>query len=316
MHLLNTKTLQRENFPDPQQIPPYAALSHFLRRSDDISFEEYNTEAAKTKPRYQKIRNLCSLAEKNNIDYAWINFCCVDHGNTEELSKSINSTFNLWVEAEVCYALLHDVPYSTWKKDFPRSVWFTRGWLVPELLTPKTLIFISSEWKVIGSRNDPECTRLINCATEIDPKFLRNDEHLSRRQLIDQASIAEKWKWAAGTRTKRPEDRAYSMLSIFDVSMKVNYGEGNKALDRLGVLVIKKLREMDGDYSGLLSWGCAMRRNMRRKAENCELLAQGEVRPEYRRFEGLDTPSFRCRQRAGGYHLQVTGIQSRRERKE
>lgn len=40
-------------------------------------------------------------------------------------------------------------------------------------------------------------------------------------------------RWAANRDTKKKEDRAYCLLGIFDVSMSLRYGEGEKAFVRL-----------------------------------------------------------------------------------
>lgn len=41
-------------------------------------------------------------------------------------------------------------------------------------------------------------------------------------------SVSERMRWAERRLTKKPEDRAYSLLGIFDVSISVIYGEGEK----------------------------------------------------------------------------------------
>jgi hypothetical protein len=42
-------------------------------------------------------------------------------------------------------------------------------------------------------------------------------------------SLEEKFRWAADRNTKRPEDRAYCLIGMFDVSMSMRYGEGTCA---------------------------------------------------------------------------------------
>ncbi len=46
-------------------------------------------------------------------------------------------------------------------------------------------------------------------------------------------SIATEMSWAADRQTTREEDRAYSLLGLFDVNMPLIYGEGNRAFLRL-----------------------------------------------------------------------------------
>ena len=71
--------------------------------------------------------------------------------------------------------------------------------------------------------------------------------------------------WAARRQTERIEDRAYSLLGIFDVSMPMLYGEGEKSFARLQEEILRHSddqsifawdRGLDGffgDHSGLLA---------------------------------------------------------------
>ena len=59
--------------------------------------------------------------------------------------------------------------------------------------------------------------------------------------------IFERFRWAATRTTKKPEDKAYSLLGIFDVSMPVIYGAGErKAKHRLREHIDRQRR---GDIS-------------------------------------------------------------------
>ena len=51
--------------------------------------------------------------------------------------------------------------------------------------------------------------------------------------------VAQKMYWAAGRRTTRPEDRAYSLLGLFDINMPLIYGEGDRAFVRLQEEIIR-----------------------------------------------------------------------------
>jgi hypothetical protein len=55
------------------------------------------------------------------------------------------------------------------------------------------------------------------------------------------ASIAEKMSWASRRQTTRAEDRAYSLLGIFDINMPLLYGGGGeKAFIRLQEEILKE----------------------------------------------------------------------------
>jgi hypothetical protein len=52
-------------------------------------------------------------------------------------------------------------------------------------------------------------------------------------------SIAQKMSWAALRQATRMEDRAYSLLGIFNVNMPLIYGEGESAFRRLQEEILK-----------------------------------------------------------------------------
>jgi hypothetical protein len=56
---------------------------------------------------------------------------------------------------------------------------------------------------------------------------------------IEDESIAHRMSWMARRQTTRVEDIAYSLMGIFDVSMPLLYGEGEKAFTRLQEEIIK-----------------------------------------------------------------------------
>ena len=54
------------------------------------------------------------------------------------------------------------------------------------------------------------------------------------RSPLSHFSVAERVSWAANCETFRQEDKAYSLLGIFDVNMPLIYSEGkDKAMQRL-----------------------------------------------------------------------------------
>jgi hypothetical protein len=55
--------------------------------------------------------------------------------------------------------------------------------------------------------------------------------------------------WAAHRKTTRLEDRAYSMLGLFDVNMPLLYGEGNKAFIRLQLEILSR-----SDDESIFAW--------------------------------------------------------------
>jgi hypothetical protein len=242
MRLINTKTLQLEEFFG-DQIPEYAILSHtWGTPKDEVSFKDIDSNILSHKAGYQKIRYLCEQASKDQLSWAWSDTCCINKDSSAELSEAINSMFQWYQHAKICYAYLSDVP-STGKHDtvgvskpeippqFHTSRWFRRGWTLQELLAPEDVIFFAEDWTCIG-RKQP-LHNLIRDITGI------NRGALQWPWTISGYSVATRISWAARRKTSRPEDRAYSLLGILGVHMPLIYGEGQNAFQRLQTELIK-----------------------------------------------------------------------------
>jgi hypothetical protein len=92
-------------------------------------------------------------------------------------------------------------------------------------MAPKDVVFYASNGDELGDRASLEA--LIHEVTGIAKVAIRGS-HLA------DFSFEEKMSWMKKRSTKKEEDRVYSMLGIFGVSMPVVYGEGHdKALRRL-----------------------------------------------------------------------------------
>jgi hypothetical protein len=184
---------------------------------------------------YRKIQFCVERAAKDGLRYSWIDTCSIDRSSSAELSEAIISMFKWYKGATKCYALLTDISLNShdimrtppeWELDFRCSRWFKRGWTLQELLAPISVEFFSSDGKRLGDKISLE--RPINEVTGIPISALQG------RRPLSEFSIEERMKWAASRVTKREEDKAYSLLGIFDVSMVALYGEGYaKAFRRL-----------------------------------------------------------------------------------
>jgi hypothetical protein len=213
--------------------PPYAILSHTWTQPSDAEVEYKDLIAdrsvARFKPGYQKIEKCCERAIKDGLNHAWIDTCCIDKSSSAELSEAINSMFQWYESAEVCYAYLQDVSASedhhALKSSFRLSRWFTRGWTLQELIAPRTLKFFDNDWTYIGNKLD--MASLVEEITNVDEAILRDSGNLSK------ASVAQKISWASSRKTTRVEDKAYSLIGLFGVSLPTIYGEGSRAFIRL-----------------------------------------------------------------------------------
>jgi Heterokaryon incompatibility protein (HET) len=228
MRLIHSKTLRLKEFSE-DEIPPYAILSHTWGEGE-VSLQDMEDCDVDKKIGYDKIKRCCIQAAADGFEYTWVDTCCIDKTSSSELSEAINSMYRWYQEADVCYTYLSDVPTGrdphVSGSDFSKSRWFTRGWTLQELVAPTTVIFFSSDWKEIGTKSSLQ--EVVANATGIPATaFLGYDDDLRT------FSVAQRMSWAAKRETTRTEDLAYCLLGLFDVSMPLLYGEGQRAFIRL-----------------------------------------------------------------------------------
>ncbi|KAI0153302.1 HET-domain-containing protein [Xylariaceae sp. FL1272] len=272
MRLLNTKTLQLETYIG-SGTPPYAILSHTWEK-DEVLFEDITIGggAWKEKGGANKVVRSAFMAAADGFDFIWIDTCCIDKKSSSELSEAINSMFSWYEYSAICYAYLSDVSLSfaavetqaqeryggvkiTPDSSFEESRWFTRGWTLQELIAPRHLSFFDQHWQFLGTR--AYLAKRIGARTRIDLSVLLPDNHPLdnkgsaatyipnfKRSTLHENSIHTKMTWAGGRTTTRPEDRAYSLMGLFDVNMPLLYGEGGKkAFRRLQEEIVKKTND-------------------------------------------------------------------------
>ncbi|THU79519.1 HET-domain-containing protein, partial [Dendrothele bispora CBS 962.96] len=235
MRLLNTtnRTL-KEFYTD---IPQYAILSHTWGQ-EEVTFQDIqNFEAAKHKDGWKKVIGACAHTQKYGFEWIWIDTCCIDKSSSADLSKNLNSMYRFYADAGVCYVYLPDASGEEDPRDvkssFRRSKWFTRGWNLQELIAPSHIVFLDASWRDIGTRHS---LRNAISAITLIPVELFEDEDRD----LEKYSIAQKMSWASFRETTRPEDRAYSLMGLFDICMPPIYGEGAaKAFMRLQQEIIK-----------------------------------------------------------------------------
>jgi hypothetical protein len=230
MWLLNIKTRALELFHG-DNVPEYAILSHRWTDSE-VSFQSIQSRRYRYTGRWPpKLEGARKKAKEHGYNYIWVDTCCIDKTSSSELEEAINSMFQWYNNAAICYAYLPDVTTGDTplidieRSKFRSSSWFTRGWTLQELIAPKKLYFYDSRWKYIGSKG--EMSHVIESITGI-PRAIVVGVRDPR-----QASIAQRMSWAANRVTTRKEDMAYSLLGLFGLTMPMIYGEGDKAFTRL-----------------------------------------------------------------------------------
>ena len=209
-------------------IPQYAILSHtWGPDTEEITFKHVVEGTGKSKAGYSKIRFCGEQAASDDLQYFWADTCCIDRSNNTELSEAINSMFRWYRNASRCYVYLSDVSIgdsdkndqSTWELAFRQSRWFTRGWTLQELIAPASVEFFSLEGKRLGDKKSLE--RQIHEITGIPVQALQGNP-------LSRFSVTERISWAEKRETRRKEDKAYSLLGIFDIYMPLIYGEGRE----------------------------------------------------------------------------------------
>jgi hypothetical protein len=223
-----------ENFTD--NIPRYAILSHtWLADDDETTYDDLIHERQKSPASLNKIKFCVNQAFKDGLVHSWIDTCCIDRSSSAELQEAITTMFVWYQNAEKCYVYMTDVLASpeeavqqacspTWKQEFHRSRWFTRGWTLQELLAPSYVQFFSVQGTQLGDKKSLE--EDIRDITAIPIEALRG-------QAMSKFSVTERLSWAENRNTKRREDKAYSLLGLFSIFMPLLYGEGDNAIRRL-----------------------------------------------------------------------------------
>jgi hypothetical protein len=288
MRLINVKTMKLEHFQGEHK-PPYAILSHTWGHPEsEVSFDDFeDLQKASLKDGFKKIDYLCKQAKLSNIAYAWADTACINKSSSSELSEAINSMFDWYSKAKVCYAYLSDVdtssksqitpafnialenPGSPITASFRESNWFKRGWTLQELIAPKHVRFFDVEWRHLGEKLS--CIELLSSITGISSKVLSDPANTKLEMFATRMS------WASNRTTTRPEDVAYCLLGLFGVHMPLLYGEGTKAFTRLQEELVRS-----SSPTSLMAWGAQSKVCIEANADlECPFPENHTVRPVF-----------------------------------
>ncbi|KAL2061885.1 hypothetical protein VTL71DRAFT_7263 [Oculimacula yallundae] len=240
MWLINTTNFELKMFTTSKSIPPYAILSHtWGKDNDELTFKEMvpgvESSPAAAKEGFEKIKMTCHLARTEyQLEYAWVDTCCIDKSSSAELSEAINSMFNWYRQARICFVFFADLQPKS--QNFKSCKWFSRGWTLQELLAPRDIRFFDAVWEYRGNKQ--------TLVSEISTNSGISREVLTGVKGLQEIPIAVRMCWASNRETSREEDAAYCLLGIFDVNMPMIYGEGEKAFLRLQEEIIKRSSDM------------------------------------------------------------------------
>ncbi|KAF5245974.1 hypothetical protein FANTH_7064 [Fusarium anthophilum] len=226
-------------------IPPYTILSHTWGKDcEEVTFQDMIECKGKEKLGYEKLRFCQKQSANDNIQFFWVDTCCIDKTSSAELSEAINSMYH-WFRRK------HPVLSANLGDGSRQSRWFTRGWTLQELVAPSCVEFFSMEGDLLGDRES-----MVN---EIEDITGINMEALQGSPL-SRFSLEERMSWARGRETKREEDAAYSLLGVFGVHMPLVYGEGRRnAFIRLQRVIQESARNFGSDgFQFVLQRGSAL----------------------------------------------------------
>ncbi|KAI4220244.1 MAG: hypothetical protein L6R36_007753 [Xanthoria steineri] len=254
MRFINAGTLEFVYVPDSElgcEENKYAVLSHrWGAARDEVSFQDIEESREYShKKGFAKLKGFCDLAARSGCRYCWIDTCCINKGDAMEMNEAINSMYRWYEESYICIIYLEDVP----TRPLFDSVWFDRGWTLQELIAPKEANFYDQNWQFIASKTG--LSQDLSTKTGIPEMVLNHTIQPSA------CSIAQRMSWAADRETTRVEDRAYSLLGIFAISMPQIYGEREMAFLRLQRAIIQQSKDetifawpmRDEPYTGLLA---------------------------------------------------------------
>lgn len=243
------------------QLPKYAILSHTWLskkkgRDQEVLYADLDDlSLASEKAGWEKVEFAAKEAARDGLQYVWIDSCCIDKTSSAELSESINSMYRWYECASVCYVHLDDMPASQSVANTARRRssldlealkqcrWFTRGWTLQEMIASRhNMKFYDCAGNFLGTLKD--LVYHISEITGVHSAMLNGTSKLS------SYSVAQRMSWASNRRTTRVEDRAYSLLGIFGISLVATYGEGVKAFARLQEEILKT-----GVDHTIFAWG-------------------------------------------------------------
>ncbi len=207
---------------------------------------------------FEKIRFVCEQSVRDNLEWTWVDTCCIDKTDNAELAVAINPMFRWYRSSDRCWpSYLSDVSARKRKQSegFVRTSFGSRlsaradGSLeagrFSELLAPRLVYFFAQDGTLLGDKifllsRIHEITRIAIPALRGDP--------------LPGFDVEERFKWAENRETALEEDWAYSLQGIFSVFIVPIYGEGKAyAVGRLR-REINAVHGKDQERLSILDW--------------------------------------------------------------
>ena len=196
-----------------------------------------------------KLQTLCRLIGTLGFRWVWSDTCCIDKKDNVVLQESLVAMFTWYRGSSLTIVYLRGVwSHNQRSGDLRRSIWNTRAWTYQEYVAAEVVQFYTEDWKpylgleIVNHKEDPGIIREMQQAAGA-----LTQEMSVLRPGLDR--VREKLYLASRRRTTLVEDIAYSLLGIFNVSIPVIYGEGNRAVGRF----LEHILAGSGDVT-ILAW--------------------------------------------------------------
>ena len=213
----------------------YVMLSHTWESDEPLlqEVEHLTVYDLESSPENLKLQKFCLLVHSLGFRWAWSDTCCVDKVNNVVLQESLVAMFTWYRSSSLTLVYLRGVSSeSQVPGGLQGSVWNTRAWTYQEYVAAETIQFYTEDWKPylgLTLSNHKESHSIISemqQATGVSAQ-----EMAVLRPGLDR--VREKLYLASMRETTLPEDIAYSLLGIFNITIPVIYGEGDRAVGRL-----------------------------------------------------------------------------------
>lgn len=235
----------------------YAIFSHrwLTGGEKEVVFSDLSQPRLAHGPGRKKLMSFCRTAKDLGFKYVWCDTACIDKSSSSELEESIRSMFKWYWNASICIVYLSDTKFID-RMANPLEPWFTRGWTLQELISPRAIKFYDKDWEPLDrSGGDNDKRRPIEGKSSIDiidegipSDELERLEASSLWKMVSQCSgisvkklvtfkpgvrhVREVLSWMANRHTTRVEDMAYSLIGVFDINLSTTYGEDDRAFYR------------------------------------------------------------------------------------
>ncbi|KAM3416112.1 hypothetical protein BST61_g9593 [Cercospora zeina] len=203
----------------------YAILSHRWLPEDEQEVRYADIVNQKddlmSKPGWNKLQWCRQQAAVDGLSHVWADTACIDKSSSQELTESINSMYQWYRKAKVCYVYLQDMPdletgptssepdiadattthesltlvppferlssiWDTWDRNaFGKCAWFTRAWTLQEMIAPRRVKFYSQSWRFICDLEDivADIAELTGCGIK-DVVGINPQKYEGRRSCV------------------------------------------------------------------------------------------------------------------------------------